>query len=103
MSDLSVSNGLVSQREFSEVLSAHVGLDFDGSPVLSTVDFSDRSDHLGGDDAVSQMSLNTLGLFSIRGIFDGLLQLLIISKCAIKPSKFKFFAKLVVFNLALLN
>ena len=76
MSDLSVSNGLVSQGEFSEVLSAHIGLDFDGSPVLSTVNFSDGSDHLGGDDAVSQMSLNTLGLFSIRGVFDGLLQLL---------------------------
>ena len=76
MTDLTVTNGLVGKGELSKVVSAHVSSDFDGRPVLSTVNFDNGSDHIGSDDHVSQVSLNTLGLLTVGGLFDGFLELL---------------------------
>ena len=42
----------------------HIGLDFDGVPVLATIAVDDGVAHLWGNDAVSQMGLDTLWLLS---------------------------------------
>ena len=76
MADLTVTDGLVSEGEFTKVVAAHVGSDFDGGPVLTSIDLGDGSDHLGGDNAVSQVSLDWLGLFADDLSFNGVLQLL---------------------------
>jgi hypothetical protein len=76
MTDLTVTNGLVGKGELSKVVSTHVSSDFDGRPVLSTVNFDNGSDHIGSDDHVSQVSLNTLGLFSHGGGLDSSFALL---------------------------
>ena len=76
MTDLSVTDGLVGEREFSGVVTAHISSNFDGSPVFATVNFEDGTDHLGGDDHVSEVSLDTLGLRTVRSVFDGFLELL---------------------------
>ena len=71
-----MSDGLVSHGELGEVVSDHVGLHFDGVPVLSAVAVDDGSAHLGHDDAVSQVSSDSLGLLSLRGGFLGSSELL---------------------------
>ena len=62
-----MSNGLVGHGELGKIVSDHVGLDFDGVPVLSTVAVNNGSAHLGHDDAVSQMSSDSLGLLTWNG------------------------------------
>ena len=76
MTDLSVTDGLVGEGELSEVVSAHVGSNLNGGPVLSTVAFDDGTDHIGSDDHVSQVSLDTLGLLTDGAGLDGGLALL---------------------------
>ena len=76
MTDLTVTNGLVGKGELSKVVSAHVSSDFDGRPVLSTVNFDNGTNHIGSDDHVTEVSLNTLGLLTVGGLFDGFLELL---------------------------
>ena len=71
MTDLTVTNGLVGQGELSKVVSAHVGSNLNGSPVLSTVNFDNGTDHIGSDDHVSDV-----GLLKVEGILDGLFGLL---------------------------
>jgi len=76
MADLSVANWLVSEGELTEVEAAHVSLDFDWGPVFASVDFGNGRDHLGGDDAITEVSLHGLGLFTGLGGLDGALQFL---------------------------
>lgn len=76
MTDLSVLDGFVGHGELTEVLSDHFSLDFTSGPVFSRVDFADGADHIGHDDGVTEVSLHSLGLFTVRGVFDGGLQLL---------------------------
>ena len=76
VTDLTVANGLVGHGVFTEVVTDHVSLDLNGVPVLSGVDLSNGTDHLGHDDAVSEMCLDGLGLFAMRGLLHGLDELL---------------------------
>jgi hypothetical protein len=56
--DLTVTNRLVGHGVLTEIVSDHIGSDFDRVPVLARVDFANGADHLGHDDAVSQMGLD---------------------------------------------
>ena len=76
MTDLTVFDGLVRHRVLSEILTNHVGLDFNGSPVFARVNFSNTSDHLGHDDSVTEVGLDSLGLLTVRGVLDAGLDLL---------------------------
>lgn len=76
MTDLTVTNRLVSHGVSAKVVTDHIGLDLDGVPVLSGVDLSDGTDHLGHDDGVSQVSLHGLGLLTIGSVLHGELELL---------------------------
>jgi len=76
MTDLTVTNWLVGHGVSAEVVTNHVGLDLDGVPVLAGVHFSDRADHIGHDDGVSQVSLHGLGLLTVASVLDGKLELL---------------------------
>ena len=76
MTDFTVLDGLVGHGELGKVLTDHLSLDFDGGPKLSGVDFADRTDHLGHNDSVTKVGLDGLGLFTVRGVFDGGLKLL---------------------------
>lgn len=71
-----MTNGLVSHGEITKVLTNHIGLDLDGVPVLSGVDFSDGTDHLWHDDGITEMSLDGFGLLTVGSVLDGLSQLL---------------------------
>jgi len=71
-----VTNGLVSHGVLTKVVTDHISSDFDGVPVLARVDFSNGTDHLGHDNAVSEMSLDRCGLLAIVGFLDGLRELL---------------------------
>merc|ERR1719371_64717 len=50
-----VTHRLVGHGVLTEVVSDHVTLDLDRSPVLSSVDFGDGADHLGHDDGVTEV------------------------------------------------
>lgn len=63
-------------REFTEVVTGHLRLDFHGGERLSVVDTTDGSDHLGDDDHVSQVGLDGGRLLVGCGILLGLSQLL---------------------------
>ena len=76
LSYFTVTSGLVGHGVLTEVVANHVGLDFDGVPVLSGVDLSDRPDHVWHDDAVAEMGLDGLGLLTVWGVLDRKLQLL---------------------------
>ena len=71
-----MTSGLVGHGVLTEVVTNHVRLDFDGVPVLSGVDLSDRPDHVWHDDAVAEMGLDWLGLLAVWGVLHGKLQLL---------------------------
>lgn len=70
--DLTVTNGLVSHGVLTEVVTNHVSSHLDGVPVLARVNFGDGSDHLGHDDAVSEMGLDGLGLLAVGTLLHGL-------------------------------
>ena len=69
--DLTVSNWLVGKGVFSEEMTNHIGFDFNGVPVFSTVAVNNRSAHLWHDDGVSEMSLNTLWFLTDNGVLLG--------------------------------
>ena len=75
LTDLAVTRWLVGHRVLTEIISNHITLDFDWVPVLSRVDFADGADHLGHDDAVAEMSLDWLGLFTVWAVLDSKFQL----------------------------
>lgn len=76
MTNLSVTNRFVGHGELAQVVADHVSLDFDGVPVLARVDLGHRADHLGHNDAVSQMGLHSLGFLAIGRVLHSLGQLL---------------------------
>lgn len=59
-----MTDGLVRDRELSEVETDHLGLDLDLVEDLAVVDADDATDHLGHDDHVAQVSLDDLGLLA---------------------------------------
>jgi len=71
-----VTNGLVGHGEFSEVVTNHIGLDFDGVPVFARVNLTDGTDHLGDDDSVSEMGLDGRGLLAVSAVLHRLDELL---------------------------
>lgn len=74
--DLTVTNRLVGHGVLAEVVSDHVGPDFDSVPVFARVDFADGTDHLGHDDSVSEMGLDGGGLLAVLAVANGLGELL---------------------------
>ncbi len=74
--DLTVTNRLVGHGVLAEVVSDHVGPDFDSVPVFARVDFADGADHLGHDDSVSEMGLDGGGLLAVCAVANGLSELL---------------------------
>ena len=74
--DLTVTNGLVSHGELSEIVTNHVSLNLDGVPVLATVAFNDRVAHLWHNDAVSKVGFDGLWLLTWRHVLLGLSELL---------------------------
>lgn len=74
--DFTVTNGLVGHGVLTEVVSDHIGSDFDSVPVLAGVDFTDGADHLGHDDAVSEVGLDWCWLLAVLALLDGLSELL---------------------------
>ena len=61
---LTVSGGLVSEGEFTQVPADHVELDFDWVEDFAVVDSDDVADHLWHDDAVSEVGLDDSWLFT---------------------------------------
>jgi len=62
-----VSDRLVGDRELAQVVTQHLGLDFDGGERLAVVDANDAANHLGHDNGVAQMRLHDLGLAVVDG------------------------------------
>eukprot|EP00356_Strombidium_inclinatum_P006412 CAMPEP_0170490402 /NCGR_PEP_ID=MMETSP0208-20121228/8588_1 /TAXON_ID=197538 /ORGANISM="Strombidium inclinatum, Strain S3" /LENGTH=136 /DNA_ID=CAMNT_0010765753 /DNA_START=189 /DNA_END=599 /DNA_ORIENTATION=- len=71
-----MANGLVGHGVLGEEVADHVSLNLHGVPVLATIDVNDGSAHLGDDNAVSEVSFNTLGLLSGGAVLLGLSKLL---------------------------
>ena len=71
-----MTSGLVGHGVLAEVVSDHVGPDFDSVPVFARVDFADGADHLGHDDSVSEMGLDGGGLLTVCTVANGLSELL---------------------------
>ena len=64
-----VLHGLVSQRKFTQVVTNHLGLDFNVVETLSVVHTHNRADHLRDHNHVTKVSLHrlrTLILGSVR-------------------------------------
>lgn len=71
-----VLNWFVCEREFSQVVSNHFGLDFNLAKILAVVYTSGGSSHLGNNDHVSQVCLDDFWLLIWWSLFLGLPQLL---------------------------
>ena len=71
-----VLNRRVRNGEFSEVVSDHLGFDFNLVENLSGVDSDDRADHLGNNDHVTEMGLDDVGLLVGFGFLLGLSEFL---------------------------
>ena len=63
-----MSNWLVSEGVLGQEMSDHIGFDFDGVPIFSTVAVNNRSAHLWHDDGISEMSFDTLWFFTENGV-----------------------------------
>ncbi len=74
--DLTVTNRLVGHGVLAEVVTDHVGPDFNSVPVFARVDFADGADHLGHNDSVSKMGLDGGGLLTVCAVANGLSELL---------------------------
>ena len=64
-----MSNWLVSEGVLGQEMSDHIGFDFDGVPIFSTVAVNNRSAHLWHDDSISEMSFDTLWFLTDNGVF----------------------------------
>merc|ERR1719414_1555954 len=71
-----VLNGLVRDGELAEVVADHFGLDFNLVKGLALVDSDDAANHLGHDDHVTKMRLDSLGLLIGQASLLRLAQLL---------------------------
>jgi hypothetical protein len=70
-------NGYVLRdREFSQIMTNHLGLDFHLVELLARVDTNDTTNHLRNDNHISQMRLDEVGLLVGLGFLLGLAQLL---------------------------
>ena len=63
-------------REFTEVVANHLGLDLNLVELLTGVDTNDGADHLGDNDHVTEVSLDEVGLLVRLGLLLGLAELL---------------------------
>jgi len=59
-----VTNGLVGHGELANVVVDHLGLDLDLVEDLAVVNANDGADHLGDDDDIAQVGLDTGGLLA---------------------------------------
>jgi len=66
-----MANGLVGHGELSQVMANHVGLNFNWIPVFSTVHINDGSAHFWDNNGVSEMSFDTLWLFTDNAFLLG--------------------------------
>jgi hypothetical protein len=67
---------ILRDREFTQVVANHLGLDLNLVELLSGVDTNDRADHLGDDNHVTEVSLDEVGLLVGLGLLLGLAELL---------------------------
>ena len=85
-----MSNWLVSEGVLGQEMSDHISFDLDGVPIFSTVAVNNRSAHLWHDDGISEMSLDTLWLFTNDGVLLGevkfLLESLVLSVNTVSES-----------------
>ena len=85
-----MSNWLVSEGELGQEMSDHISFDLDGVPIFSTVAVNNRSAHLWHDDGISEMSFDTLWLFTDNGVLLGevkfLLESLVLSVNTVSES-----------------
>jgi hypothetical protein len=71
-----VLDGLVRDRELSQVVANHLRLDLNLVELLSGVDTDDGADHLGDNDHVTEVGLDEVGLLVGLGLLLGLAELL---------------------------
>lgn len=69
-------DGLVRDRELSEVVTDHLGLDLDLVELLAGVDANNGADHLGDDKHVTEVSLDEVRLLVGLSLLLGLAELL---------------------------
>merc|ERR1712029_922220 len=86
-----VTDGVVRDRELSQVVADHLRLDLDGVELLARVDTNDGADHLRNDDHVTEVSLDDSGLLIRRGLLLRLAELLdqahrLALEAAVEPS-----------------
>merc|ERR1712029_880720 len=86
-----VTDGVVGDRELSQVVADHLRLDLDGVELLTRVDTNDGADHLRNDDHVTEVSLDDGGLLVRRGLLLRLTELLdqahrLALEAAVEPS-----------------
>lgn len=67
---------LLRDGELSQVVTDHLGLDFDLVELLSRVDTNDAADHLRHHNHISEVGLDEVGLLVGLGLLLGLAQLL---------------------------
>jgi hypothetical protein len=67
-----VSYWLVGKGEFSKEIANHVRLDFHGNESLSAIDVCDSAHHFWSNNAVSEMSLHSLGLLALNACGNSL-------------------------------
>jgi len=67
---------LLRDRELSQVVTDHLGLDLDRVELLSGVDTDDGTNHLGDDNHVTEVSLDLVGLLVRLRLLLGLAELL---------------------------
>ena len=70
---LTVATGLVREGELPQVPADHVELDLDVVKGLAVVDSHEVADHLGHDDAVTEVSLDGGRFLTGKGVLLGLL------------------------------
>ena len=71
-----VLNGLVSNGEFTEVVTSHFRLDFNLVEGLTVVDTNNGTDHFRNNDHVTEVSLDNFGLFTRGSVLLGSTELL---------------------------
>jgi len=71
-----VLDGLVGDRELSQVVANHLRLDLNLVELLSGVDTDDGADHLGNDNHVTEVGLDEVGLLIGLGLLLSLTELL---------------------------
>lgn len=76
MQDEEICGYVLGDREFTQVVANHLGLDFDLVELLTGVDTDDAADHLGDNDHVTEVGLDEVGLLVGASLLLGLAELL---------------------------